>query len=162
MRTQACICVSATRTLSANTPLTTRWLMFRGALLSCHDVWAKEKGPNALRATQRAQSRVGPEFLRLWARRKRARREYWRKERRVTHMRRRNKWANKEAAIKASNRAHLRANLAEIEAGRHGWWLTEFTRAYHPDELLGMVDDPETPLRSEAVCLSLSRTSPLW
>ncbi len=125
-----------------------------GALLSGHSVWAKEEGPNALRAAQRAQSQVGPDFVRLWARRERARRESWRKERRIMRVRRRNKWAEREAAVKASNRAHLRANLAEIEAGRHGWWLTEFTRAflYCPDELQGMVDDLETPLRALRNC----------
>jgi hypothetical protein len=127
-----------------------------GSLLSGHNFWSKEKGPNALRATQRAQSQFSPDFMRLWARRERARREYWRDERRVTHIRGRKKRAEKEAAIEANNRAHLRANLAEIEAGRNGWWLTEFTRAflYHPDELEGMVDDPETPLRALRNCLS--------
>jgi hypothetical protein len=128
-----------------------------GALLSGHSFWSKEKGQNALRATQRAQSQFSPEFMRLWARRERFRRESWRKERRMMHIRRRNKWAEKEAAIKANNRAHLRANLAEIEAGRHGGWLTEFTRAflYQPDDLQGMVDDPETPLRALRNCLPL-------
>jgi len=126
-----------------------------GSLLSGHNLWGKEKGPNALRATQRAQSQFSPDFMRLWARRERARREYWRDERRVTHIRGRKKRAEKEAAVEANNRAHLRANLAEIEAGRHGWWLTEFTRAflYHPDELECMVDNPQTPLRALRNCL---------
>ncbi|SFJ70269.1 hypothetical protein SAMN05216304_11234 [Bosea sp. OK403] len=125
-----------------------------GSLLSGHNFWGKEKGPNALRATQRAQSKFSPDFMRLWARRERARREYSRDERRLNHIRGRKKRADKEAAVEANNRAHLRANLAEIEAGRHGWWLTEFTRAflYHPHELEGMVDDPETPLRALRNC----------
>ena len=125
-----------------------------GALLSGHNFWDKEKGPNALRATQRAQSQFSPDFMQSWARRERSRREHWRDERRVTRIRGRKKRAEKEAALKANNRAHLRANLAQIEAGRHGWWLTKFTRAflYDPDELNSMVDDPETPLRALRNC----------
>lgn len=126
-----------------------------GSLLLGHNFWAEEKGPNALRAKQRAQSQLSPDFMRLWAKRERARRAYRRDNLRMSRIRRRNKWAEKEAAIKANNQAHLHANLAEIEAGRHGGWLTEFTRAflYQPDELQGMVDDPETPLRALRNCL---------
>jgi hypothetical protein len=128
-----------------------------GSLLSYHNFWAKEKGPNALRAAQRAQSQFSRDFMRAWARLERARRAQWRSERRMIHISGRKNRADKEAAVEASNRAHLRSNLEEIEAGRNPWWVAKFanTFLYHPDELEGMVDNPETPLRALRNCLPL-------
>lgn len=123
------------------------------SLRSGHDIYRKSTGQNPMRALQRQQSRSSPEFLRAWSCRERRQRDYTRKERQSFRVRGR-RYAQREAAVEADNRAHLRANLAQIEAGRHWGWLDQFARAYllEPHKLADLADDPETPLRALRNC----------
>ncbi len=106
-----------------------------------------------MRALQRQQSRSSPAFLRVWSCRERRQRDYIRKERQSFKVRGR-RYVQREAAVEAHNRAHLRGNLAQIEAGRHWGWLYQFATTYllEPDKLGDLTDDPETPLRALRNC----------
>lgn len=127
-----------------------------GALLVGHNVWNGSKAPSPMRAAQRKQGRTSSEFLAMWSRREHARRSYIRKERKVGRVRHK-RYAQREADAEAKNRAHLRANLTNIEAGREWWWLKQFMRVYliEPDKLEDLVDDPETPPRALRNCFPL-------
>ena len=129
------------------------------ALLVGHNFYSSTKGPNTTRALQRRQSRTSPKFLAAWSRWERLRFKYIRSERKAGRVRYRRRYAEREAAIKASNRAHLRQNLAQIEAGQHWGWLKTFAQTYllEPDKLNDLVDDAETPLRGAAELLPDAR-----
>ncbi|MGO8419778.1 hypothetical protein ACC807_02050 [Rhizobium ruizarguesonis] len=123
------------------------------ALRSGHDIYSQSTGPNPMRALQRRQSRSSPEFLRVWSLRERRQRDYIREERKSFRVRTR-RYARRDADVEAANRAHLRANLLQIEAGCNWEWLDQFARAYllEPDKLADLADDPETPLRALRNC----------
>ncbi len=127
------------------------------ALLYGHNNHSDVKEPNPTRAFQRRQSRTSPDFLAAWSRREKRRRSYAKENRKARRHRSYRRYARREAAIKENNRTHLRENIAEIEAGRHWWWLQRFAQDYlwHPDELADLVDDPETPLRAFRNCLPM-------
>lgn len=124
------------------------------SLRSGHDIYRKSMGPNPMRALQRQQSQSSPDFLRAWSFRERRQRDQIRAERRSFKVRGR-RYAQREAAVEADNRAHLRNNLEQIEAGRHWFWVDLFARTYllEPDKLAYLAEDPQTPLRALRNCL---------
>ncbi|WP_143147567.1 hypothetical protein [Rhizobium tibeticum] len=126
------------------------------ALWSGHDIYRRSTGPNPVRSIQRQQSRSKTEFLRAWSHRERTQRDFHRKERQSFRVRT-GRYARREAEVEAANWAHLRANLTEIEAGRHWQWLELLARTYllEPDKLATIVDDPETPLRALRNCFPM-------
>ncbi|MER8451701.1 hypothetical protein NKH80_25445 [Mesorhizobium sp. M0904] len=128
-----------------------------GALLVGYDRWSKNKGPNPLRALQRQQSRTARAFLAARSLLERRRQNYNRIERRGLHVRNRKRWRQREEDVVGQNREHLRANIAAVEAGRNWFWLRQFAQKYllEPDELNGLVDDPETPLKALRNCFPL-------
>jgi hypothetical protein len=120
-----------------------------------HDVWKQPKRPNPIRAMQRLQSRSSPAFLAAWALRERQSRNYIRKMRKdIGGPRSERNYERKLSKEKQDQLAHLRRNLALIEAGGHWGWLHLFAQVYliEPDELRSLVDDPETPLRALRNC----------
>lgn len=110
--------------------------------------------PNATRTLQRSQSRASSNFLAAWSRWEKLRRDWVKKERKAGRIGWRRRHAERETAIEDSNRAHLRENLAQVEAGRHWGWLWAFAQNYlsKPNELSNLVDDPETPQRALRNC----------
>ena len=124
------------------------------ALLRVHDVYGNRKGPDPIRRIQREQSQSSKQFLAAWWRREKARRDYVRSERKHLNNRYAKRFEKREAITKEHNRAHLRANRAQIEAGEHWGWLRDFAQIYlfEPDKMVDLVDDPETPLRALRNC----------
>lgn len=127
------------------------------ALLSGHSIFSDTRGPNPTRALQRHQSRTSLDFLAAWSRTERKWHYNSKRHRKATRARKIKRHAQYEAAIEESNRAHLRENLAEIEAGRNWWWLRRFAQSYllKPEELCNLVDDPKTPLRALRNCFPM-------
>ncbi|MEO5324270.1 hypothetical protein PV773_13210 [Mesorhizobium sp. CC13] len=126
------------------------------ALLFGHNTYSGAKGPNSTRALQRSQSRASPGFLAAWSRKEKLRRDGI-KARKIGRIRNSGKFTQREAATKERNRAHLRANITEIEAGRHWWWVRRFAHSYllEPEELGDLVDDAQTPLRALRNCFAM-------
>jgi hypothetical protein len=129
-------------------------------LLCGHDIYSDNKRPNPMRALQRRQSRASPELLAAWSRREKLRHDYVKQERNVGRVRNQKKYAQREAAIEENNRAHLRENLADIEAGRNWYWLRRFANNYllKPEKLGELIDDPETARRALRNCFPLLDT----
>lgn len=127
------------------------------ALLCGHDIYGNIGGPNPTRALQRSQSKNSREFLFAWSRWEKSRRDFAKSERKEGRIHRRNRYAQREAAVEGRNHTHLRNNLAQIEAGQHWWWVQKFAQVYlyKPDELGEIADDPETPLRALRNCLPM-------
>ncbi|WP_376960692.1 hypothetical protein ABNQ39_22410 [Azospirillum sp. A26] len=126
-------------------------------LLFDHNIHSNTREPNPTRALQRRQSRTSLDFLAPWSRREKLRREFIKKKRNFGYSRSRKRYAQREAAIEKVNRAHLRENLAEIEAGRHWGWLRQFAQNYllKSEEISNLVDDPETPLKALRNCFPM-------
>lgn len=128
-------------------------------LLVGHDVHTGRKGPNPARAREREQSRTGTAFLAGWSRRDRAQRRQIREARAAEHMRHRRRYAARERAVEVENRAHLRDNIAQIEAGQHWGWLQHFAHTYlhEPEKLATVGLDDETPRKALRSCFAFVR-----
>lgn len=129
-------------------------------LLIAHDIWSDVKGPNPTRALQRMQSRTSSDFLAARSRLEKLRRQYAERAYKIDRVRRSRGYAAREAAIEESNRAHLRRNLDQIEAGQDWGWLRRFAHAYlfATEEMATLVDDEETPKRALRNCFPLLDT----
>lgn len=126
------------------------------ALWTGHSLYNNNKGSNPTRAEQRKQSHTSRAFLEAWSRRERLLRDRIKRERQANRIRRRRRHVSRDV-IEEQNRAHLRQNIAVIEAGQHWPWLMEFAKRYlfEPDRLNDLVDDPETPLRALRNCFPM-------
>ena len=105
--------------------------------------------PSSLRRKLREQAREKPEFLRAWSLRERHARQ-WIEDQRRSWMSRNRRFAEREERQKEANLAHLQANRAEIESGRHWGWTKKFAQEYlhRPQEFGADIDRLETAERA--------------
>ncbi|MDT3375749.1 hypothetical protein RNI52_00295 [Labrys neptuniae] len=109
-----------------------------------HSYYGESCGPNQQRTTMRAQANEKPMFMRVWAKRDRASKFHWRRNRESWHSgrkRRKRLEAEREAARLESIRVHRIA----IEAGEHRGWLEAIAHKYlyKPDDLPHLIGDLE-------------------
>jgi hypothetical protein len=118
-----------------------------------HSPYNQRKGPDELRAHMRAQARQSNDLLRIWARVDRNSRELFRRD--FVRLGRSNKrYEQMEAENKERQLEHLQQNRAQIEAGRHFYWLELLAGRYlyEPDKIEDIVDDSQIVERALLNC----------
>lgn len=127
------------------------------ALWVRHNIHDEQSRANPLRTLMRGQANSDARFLRVWAKFDRSTKKND-EERRFKFRSRRKRFERREAEAIEHNRAHLTANRAQIEAGKHWGWLAKFANQYlfEPDKLTNP-DYGDTPLRALRNCIPFLR-----
>jgi hypothetical protein len=109
-----------------------------------HSPYREPKGPDETRSRLRSQARQSREFLRIWARSERNQRERFRHQH-VRFGRSGKSFKRQEEKQKEELLAHYQQHRAQIEKGRHWWWLKVFAEHYlhGANEAAEVVDDPQ-------------------
>ena len=109
-------------------------------------------GPHSARTSFRAQARINPIFMAIWAQRNRTWKTHW-EERRIRRGRSERRHRRRESRVEAANERSLVQDKAKIERGEHWGWLEHIASLYliQPDELdreFGGKIDVERTLRN--------------
>lgn len=98
--------------------------------------------PNPLRTMMREQAQQNTEFQKIWAKKDRDSKKWWRVHRSDLSTRSK-RYTRREEENKAKNLEHLHKNRKQIEAGQHWGWLRTIAHhyLYEPQKLSEVVDD---------------------
>lgn len=102
-----------------------------------HDYYGGNKRlQSPIRTLMRTQTNNNPQALKIWAEYNRNAKNEWKKNR-PDFSNRRNRYERRENKKQESREKSLREELDEIEAGRHWYWLQEFSQLslYEPDQI---------------------------
>ncbi|MTI08784.1 NACHT domain-containing protein [Curvivirga aplysinae] len=118
-----------------------------------HSYHGKDIKSDPLRALARSHAHQDPDFMKIWAKENKARKDglkaYDRSHERRMRRRKRN-WKRKDNLVLERNRKALLDNIELVERGEHFGFLIEFASyyLYEQEEPLTYVDDPSLPERS--------------
>ncbi|QEN88256.1 hypothetical protein FZC33_18950 [Labrys sp. KNU-23] len=125
-----------------------------GELWRCHNYYREVSGHDQHRAMMRAQANEKPMFMRVWAKRDRAAKSQWRRNRESWQGGQKRR-ARLEAEREAARKESLRVDRVAIEAGKHWGWLEAIAQKYlyEPDDLLILVIDIEIAFNALRNCV---------